>query len=76
MSAGNGFLLEAKNLTREFDEGQALIAGEYAIGLEMVNAHAAISSALGAPVRWVPLDAVTTTLQVAGVTAAAGHAHL
>ena len=50
-----------------------VIAGEYAIGLEMVNAHAAISSALGAPVRWVPLDAVTTTLQVAGVTAGAPH---
>ena len=27
----------------------------------------------GAPVRWVPLDAVTTTLQVAGVTAGAPH---
>src|SRR5215470_5311328 len=50
-----------------------VIAGEYPIGLEMVNAHAAISLALGAPVRWVPLDAVTTTLQVAGVTAGAPH---
>src|SRR5262249_39999247 len=50
-----------------------VIAGEYAIGLEMVNAHAAISAGLGAPVRWVPLDAVTTTLQVAGVTANAPH---
>jgi len=50
-----------------------VIAGEYAIGLEMVNAHAATSIAMGAPVRWVPLDAVTTTLQVAGVTAGAPH---
>jgi iron(III) transport system substrate-binding protein len=50
-----------------------VIAGEYAIGLEMVNAHAAISVAMGAPVRWVPLDAVTTTLQVAGVTTGAPH---
>ncbi|MBO0766671.1 MAG: ABC transporter substrate-binding protein, partial [Hyphomicrobiaceae bacterium] len=50
-----------------------VIAGEYAIGLEMVNAHVAISSSMGAPVRWVPLDAVTTTLQVAGVTAHAPH---
>src|SRR5215510_10069097 len=50
-----------------------VIAGEYPIGLEMVNAHAAISAAMGAPVRWVPLDAVTTTLQVAGVTANAPH---
>src|SRR5207245_8812328 len=32
-----------------------------------------ISRAIGAPVAWVPLDAVTTTLQVAGVTAGAPH---
>jgi iron(III) transport system substrate-binding protein len=50
-----------------------VIAGEYAIGLEMVNAHAANSRAKGAPVRWVPLEAVTTTLQVAGLTKAAPH---
>jgi ABC-type Fe3+ transport system substrate-binding protein len=50
-----------------------VIAGEYSIGLEMVNAHAAISAGLGAPVRWVPLDATTTTLQIAGVTTAAPH---
>jgi len=28
---------------------------------------------VGAPVAWVPLDAVTTTLQVAGVTTGAPH---
>ena len=50
-----------------------VIAGEYKMGLEMVNAHVAISAGMGAPVRWVPLDAVTTTLQVAGVTAGAPH---
>jgi iron(III) transport system substrate-binding protein len=50
-----------------------VIAGEYPIGLEMVNAHASISVAMGAPIRWVPLDAVTTTLQVAGVTTGAPH---
>jgi ABC-type Fe3+ transport system substrate-binding protein len=50
-----------------------VIAGEYAMGIEMVNAHVAISRALGAPVAWVPLDAVTTTLQVAGVTTGAPH---
>jgi iron(III) transport system substrate-binding protein len=50
-----------------------VIAGEYAMGLEMVNAHVAISKGMGAPVVWVPLDAVTTTLQVAGVTAGAPH---
>src|SRR5437588_3744997 len=50
-----------------------VIAGEYAIGLEMNNTHAAISAAHGAPVRWVPLDGVTETLQVAGVSAGAPH---
>jgi ABC-type Fe3+ transport system substrate-binding protein len=50
-----------------------VIAGEYAMGLEMVNAHVAISAGLGAPVRWIPLDATTTTLQIAGVTTGAPH---
>jgi ABC-type Fe3+ transport system substrate-binding protein len=50
-----------------------VIAGEYAMGLEMVNAHVAISAGMGAPVRWIPLDATTTTLQIAGVTAGAPH---
>jgi iron(III) transport system substrate-binding protein len=50
-----------------------VIAGEYAIGLEMNNSHAAISAAQGAPVQWVPLDPVSETLQVAGVTHGAPH---
>jgi len=50
-----------------------VIAGEYAIGLEMNGTHAHISAALGAPVAWVPLDPVTMTLQAAGVTAKAPH---
>jgi len=50
-----------------------VIAGEYAIGLEMNNSHAAISVAQGAPIQWVPLDPVSQTLQVAGVTKGAPH---
>jgi len=50
-----------------------VIAGEYAIGLEMNNTHAAISAAQGAPVKWVPLNPVSETLQVAGVTKGAPH---
>jgi ABC-type Fe3+ transport system substrate-binding protein len=50
-----------------------VIGGEYAIGLEMNNSHAAISAAQGAPVQWVPLDPVSETLQVAGITAGAPH---
>jgi iron(III) transport system substrate-binding protein len=45
-----------------------VIAGEYPMGLEMVSSHAAISLSMGAPVRWVPLEAVSTTMQVAGIT--------
>ena len=33
----------------------------------------ALLRAMGAPAAWVPLDAVTTTLQVGGVTAGAPH---
>src|SRR5215471_12203232 len=50
-----------------------VIAGEYAIGLEMNNTHAAISAALGAPVKWVPLNPVSETLQVAGISRGAPH---
>jgi ABC-type Fe3+ transport system substrate-binding protein len=50
-----------------------VIAGEYAIGLEMNNTHAAISAALGAPVAWVPLNPVSETLQIAGVAKGAPH---
>jgi ABC-type Fe3+ transport system substrate-binding protein len=50
-----------------------VIAGEYAIGLEMNNTHAAISAAQGAPVKWVPLNPVSETLQVAGIARGAKH---
>jgi iron(III) transport system substrate-binding protein len=50
-----------------------VIAGEYAIGLEMNNTHAAISAAHGAPVKWVPLNPVSETVQVAGLIKGAPH---
>jgi len=50
-----------------------VIAGEYATGLEMNTTHAAISAAQGAPVKWVALDPVSETLQVAGVAKGAKH---
>jgi ABC-type Fe3+ transport system substrate-binding protein len=50
-----------------------VIAGEYAIGLEMNNTHAAISAAQGAPVQWVPLNPVSETIQAAGITKGAPH---
>jgi iron(III) transport system substrate-binding protein len=50
-----------------------VIAGEYAMGLEMNGTHAYISAGMGAPVAWVPLDPVSMTLQAAGITAKAPH---
>src|ERR1700692_4091945 len=50
-----------------------VIAGEYPIGLEMNSSHVVISAALGAPVRFVPLDPVTMTLQIAGISRGAPH---
>jgi ABC-type Fe3+ transport system substrate-binding protein len=50
-----------------------VIAGEYSIGLEMNNTHAAISAAQGAPVAWVPLNPVSETLQIAGIAKGAPH---
>jgi ABC-type Fe3+ transport system substrate-binding protein len=50
-----------------------VIAGEYAIGLEMNNTHAAVSAAQGAPVAFMPLDRVSETLQAAGISKGAAH---
>ena len=50
-----------------------VIAGEYAIGLEMNNTHAAVSAALGAPVKWVPLDPVSESVHIAGLTKGGPH---
>src|SRR3954452_19411008 len=50
-----------------------VIAGEYAIGLEMNNTHAAVSAAIGAPVKWVPLNPVSETLQAMGLSRGARH---
>jgi len=50
-----------------------VIAGEYPMGLDMNSSHAAISAAIGAPVRFVPLDPVTMTMQIAGISRGAPH---
>jgi ABC-type Fe3+ transport system substrate-binding protein len=50
-----------------------IIAGEYSMGLDMNSSHAIISAALGAPVRFVPLDPVTMTMQIAGISRGAPH---
>jgi ABC-type Fe3+ transport system substrate-binding protein len=50
-----------------------VLAGEYAIGLDMNSSHVAISRALGAPVAFAPLDPVTMTTQIAGLSRGAPH---
>jgi iron(III) transport system substrate-binding protein len=50
-----------------------VIAGEYPIGLDMNSSHVVISAALGAPVRFVPLDPATMTMQIAGISRGAPH---
>jgi ABC-type Fe3+ transport system substrate-binding protein len=45
-----------------------VIAGEYSLSLQILNHHAAISAAKGAPVDWVRLDPVTVSPGLVGMT--------
>ena len=46
-----------------------VIAGEYAIALNIFNNHAVISAAKGAPVDWIPMDPALGVLSVISVNA-------
>jgi iron(III) transport system substrate-binding protein len=50
-----------------------VIAGEYAIALNIFNNHAVISAAKGAPVDWVPMNPALAVLSVISVTQNAPH---
>jgi ABC-type Fe3+ transport system substrate-binding protein len=50
-----------------------VIAGEYAMSLQILNHHAAISAAKGAPVQWVHLDPVTVSPGLVGMTNGSPH---
>jgi iron(III) transport system substrate-binding protein len=50
-----------------------VIAGEYALSLQILNHHAAISAAKGAPVDWVRMSPVTVAPGLVGMTAGAPH---
>ena len=50
-----------------------VIAGEYAMSLQILNHHAAISAAKGAPVDWVRLDPVTVSPGLVGMTNGGPH---
>jgi len=49
------------------------IAGEYAIAIEILNNHAAISALRGAPVAWAPLDLSLVASSVISATREAPH---
>jgi iron(III) transport system substrate-binding protein len=50
-----------------------VIAGEYAIGLQVFNHHTVISAKKGAPVDWIAMEPVTGTLSVISVHRSAPH---
>ncbi len=50
-----------------------VIAGEYAIALQIFNHHAVISAKKGAPVKWIPMQPTTGVLSVVSIPKAAPH---
>jgi ABC-type Fe3+ transport system substrate-binding protein len=44
-----------------------VIAGEYAVGLQIFNHHAVISAKKGAPVDWIKMEPLTGTLSVLSI---------
>jgi iron(III) transport system substrate-binding protein len=50
-----------------------VIAGEYAIGLQIFNHHAVISAKKGAPVDWIKMEPATGTLSVISIHKSAPH---
>ena len=50
-----------------------VIAGEYAIGLQIFNHASVLSARQGAPVAWIPMNPALVTLNVVGLTAGGPH---
>lgn len=50
-----------------------VIAGEYAIALQIFNHHAVISKKKGAPVDWIKMEPATGSLSVIGITKGSPH---
>ena len=50
-----------------------VIAGEYAMALQIFNHHAVISKKKGAPVDWIKMEPVTGSLSVVSITKGAPH---
>ena len=50
-----------------------VIAGEYAIGLNIFNHNTTISAAQGAPTTWLPMNQALAVFSIAGITRDAPH---
>src|SRR6266550_3850836 len=50
-----------------------VIAGEYAVALQIFNHHAVISAKKGAPVKWIPMEPATGLLSVVSIPKNAPH---
>ena len=50
-----------------------VVAGEYAIALQIFNHHAVISAKKGAPVKWIPMEPATGLLSVVSIPKNAPH---
>src|SRR5580765_1522721 len=50
-----------------------VIAGEFAIALQIFNHHAVISAREGAPVKWIPMEPATGVLSVVAIPKNAPH---
>ncbi len=78
---GMGYLkqLAAQNVAKSTASGRAVmdmvIAGEFAIGINMFNYHAVISRAAGAPVDWQAIEPVPGLVKTLGLAKNAPHPH-
>ena len=78
---GMGYLkqLAAQNIAKSTASARAVmdmvVAGEYAIGINMFNYHAVISRAAGAPVDWQAIEPVPALVKTLGLAKNAPHPH-
>jgi ABC-type Fe3+ transport system substrate-binding protein len=78
---GMGYLkqLAAQNVAKSTASARAVmdmvVAGEYAIGINMFNYHAVISRGAGAPVDWQAIEPVPALVKTLGLAKNAPHPH-
>ena len=78
---GSAYLkqLATQNIAKSTASARAVmdmvVAGEYAIGINMFNYHAVISRAAGAPVDWQAIEPVPALVKTLGLAKNAPHPH-